>query len=429
LATVAAMDIYVATTGDDETGDGLVGNPYLTITRAYQDVPYTLRHLVHIHVAAGAYTDWPQGINNHYEVGGRLSFDGTAAMADVSAGPHTIAAGALVALTGSLTFDIPVVGGGLAVGAWDGLFMEMLDGAQSGSLYAIVENDATDIRIQGFYAMPSAGDTFKIIEPGAVVTLPAVDATIRSDGDDKQNSKDLNIVGMKLVASDSIKVDARFLRVACSIIDCASITFTNCDLVSSFAGADTSVLDVPAYVAGSIPAIMTDAVGGKYIFFQGMCSVVGVAFLRSLDMSSGSLDLIMSSIKNLVDYGIDAYRGILSIATTYIEAKSTHGALRLTDCGNFHIDGLYIQAGIAGIHVVRMSNGTISALTGVDANVTNGLLLANGSRLSINAAACVLVGATGAGTAVRWNSGAADSAYPAANLEVNDALGAQVVGT
>ena len=65
----------------------------------------------------------------------------------------------------------------------------------------------------------------------------------------------------------------------------------------------------------------------------------------------------------------------------------------------------------------------------MDANVTNALLIANGSRVSIEAASCTLLGASGAGHEIKWSSGAADSAMPAQNLEVNDALGAQVVGT
>jgi len=55
--TTADMDIYVATTGNDETGDGSSGNPYATIQHAIDTLPDLIAHSVTIHVADGTYNE------------------------------------------------------------------------------------------------------------------------------------------------------------------------------------------------------------------------------------------------------------------------------------------------------------------------------------------------------------------------------------
>ena len=55
--TTADMDIYVATTGSDETGDGSSGNPYATIQHAIDTLPDLIAHSVTIHVADGTYNE------------------------------------------------------------------------------------------------------------------------------------------------------------------------------------------------------------------------------------------------------------------------------------------------------------------------------------------------------------------------------------
>ena len=431
MATVAAMDIYVATTGDDDTGDGLVGNPYLTITRAYQDVPYTLRHLVHIHVAAGAYTDWPELIRNTYETGGRLSIDGTAAMADKAVGPYTVGGGAPVKLGDSVAYDVPVVGGGLTPGAWDGLFLEWLDGAQAGHICAIIENDATDVRIQGGWTVGGAGDKFKIVEPGVEVTLPAVTHAIEGDADGSEINV-LALVGMKLIASTRVTIKAKCLTVTASILDLEVVTTDDTKLDASYWGTITSFIDVPIFVTGwGAAGVVTDVGGGGAVSCKGNCELYGLTFIRSVDTLKSNFRITACAIKSVANYGIDAYTGVatFTLANVYIEAVVTKGAIQASYCGALSIGGLYVQEGLAALHIKRMCGAcTIAELGGVDANVTTALLLINGSSLVIAAATCTLVGATGAGTAVRWSSGAADSAYPAANLLVSDALGAQVVG-
>ena len=52
----ASKTIYVTTGGNDSTGTGAVGAPYLTVNRALQDIPYYLQHDVSINIGAGTFT-------------------------------------------------------------------------------------------------------------------------------------------------------------------------------------------------------------------------------------------------------------------------------------------------------------------------------------------------------------------------------------
>lgn len=53
----APADIYIATTGNDTTGDGTVGTPYATLGKAVSLLPATLGVSHTIHVADGTYTE------------------------------------------------------------------------------------------------------------------------------------------------------------------------------------------------------------------------------------------------------------------------------------------------------------------------------------------------------------------------------------
>ncbi len=54
-ASPIPADIYIATTGNDTTGDGTIGNPYLTLTHALGVLPDFLDSPCTIHVADGTY--------------------------------------------------------------------------------------------------------------------------------------------------------------------------------------------------------------------------------------------------------------------------------------------------------------------------------------------------------------------------------------
>ena len=56
-ATTQDMTLYVATTGNDTTGDGTQGGPYRTVMHALESLPPLILHQVTIIIASGTYTE------------------------------------------------------------------------------------------------------------------------------------------------------------------------------------------------------------------------------------------------------------------------------------------------------------------------------------------------------------------------------------
>ena len=101
----AVVPIYVATTGNDSTGAGTVGNPYLTIGRALQDVPVFVSQQYVIHLAAGTYYGevdvtgryFGTVANSLYKAA--ITFQGSTAVTPATAVLSSVASGALAGAT------------------------------------------------------------------------------------------------------------------------------------------------------------------------------------------------------------------------------------------------------------------------------------------------------------------------------------------
>jgi hypothetical protein len=175
--TSADMEIYVnGGTGNDATGTGAVGAPYATITRAYKDVPYVLRHAVQIHIATGTYTDWPDLVDNKIEGDGQLVFDGMDGLSDdegtLTSGTTTVVASAW---SGYIAYEatVQVTGSpGWSANEHRGKFIKVLTGANAGGIAAITGNTADTLSVfAGNATLPDTGDTFTVGVPLAVVNV------------------------------------------------------------------------------------------------------------------------------------------------------------------------------------------------------------------------------------------------------------------
>lgn len=429
--TTTDMDIYVnAATGSDVTGNGTAALPYATITKAFEDVPYFIKHVVHIHVAAGTYTAFPELIEHRMGEGGALSLDGTAALVDVDAGPFTTDAGGAVVLTDTYIADNPVVGGGLTPSAWAGKLLLGLSGGIDGVIGGIIDNDATDVRINMGYCLPAAGETFKIVEPGVEVQVPGGQRVrIKVDSDAQFP---MAIAGIKMTSSDQVDINAGYILTAASDLNLDALTLYNTVLYGGYYGTAipaASILDLPGIVGswGGGGVMSRPGTGLCTLYDSNLAQLVAI---RPVDVGGGVASIDAMAIVSVGDYGIDAYSRVTYLRAwgTYVKAKSTKGALQVSICRNLDIVGFFVQEALAGIHVTEGAGGFVASLHGVDANVGNGMLVGNGSSVVVEASSCDLAGASGAGHEVKWESGAADSAYPAANNVITDALGAQVVG-
>jgi len=403
-ATTINMDIYVNDATGDDANDGSVTHPYKTITRAYQDVPYILRHYVHIHIAAATYTDWPLVIDHRYESGSSLSFDGSAAMVDVAAGPYTVDAGP-VAYTGTYVVDIPVVGGGLVVNAFRGKQIQFLSGAIIGSIGGILSNTATVIRAQVGYTLPLAGATFKIIEPGVKITVPATPVEIRGNSHERYSL--FAIVGIEMSATEPVTFQGAAI-VPSSMFKMKNINFMGETFSGSYWGSvplanfidNAELRNAIATYWNSVGLI--DSNGAGYATLSGSL-VDNIASIRSIDVAQGDGYVSMCSISNPDDYGVDAYMIVtyLRVYGLFLDVKNTKFGLRATCCSGVDLSNVYVKKALYGIQVGVGTSVSIGDLTGTDADVANALYVGQGANVQVDMPGCTLVGAGGAGTAVK----------------------------
>lgn len=431
-ATTSDMDLYVATTGDDVTGDGSVGSPYATITRALQDVPKEIRHIVHVHVAAGTYADFPEEVN--FELigsGAAFSIDGTAAISVVDAGPYTIDVGGVAALGGTSTSLITVAGGGLMPAAWQGKFLRMLTGAAAGHLVACADNTASVATVQHSWSMLAPGDTFEIVEPGVEFSVAHNVGLKLSSG---TATPIRLLLGIKLTVQD-LTVSSGLWSMAGTVLDYRYGYFKGDADVSGYA-----FTSLPLALLADVPGILTGW-GGTWLCaappgtetttLNDAAKITGVCMIRSLDLAYGSPMVGNVTIyHDAATYGIDAYilLGGANLSSVSVRVPATRDAIGIKNTGYAALDLIHVTQARYAVLVGVGANAVINELRGVDANVTNALYVSQGSRVSTKATGCTLVGASGAGNAIKWASGAANSAYPAANNVVTDALGAQVAG-
>ena len=172
-ATTKNLTIWVSTTGDDTTGNGSAGKPYLTITKAFEQVPHVIRHKINVRIGAGAYTDWPRVIRHVAEGDGQLTVEGLGTPT-VVAGPFTLTGAA--DLGSGRGWDLTVATAGWGVDDYAGKFIRFTDTGDLIDRIIPVHRNSADI-IETLdtatygASIPAAGTTFNVIEPTVEVTL------------------------------------------------------------------------------------------------------------------------------------------------------------------------------------------------------------------------------------------------------------------
>lgn len=169
--TTANLDIYVNnSTGDDDTGDGSSGSPYLTLDRAWQAVPEVREHRVRLLLASTG-TDYDAPPNF---MGGRNEGNGSIAIIGVGApnsfaGPYTVTGVATEGVNAGLKISASAAG-------WptDGLygsFIRMLTGTRTNYTYPGFKNSSTDFWSIYYTNKPSNTDTFDAVLPAVTIVL------------------------------------------------------------------------------------------------------------------------------------------------------------------------------------------------------------------------------------------------------------------
>jgi len=177
--TQGNMDIYVSTTGNDVTGDGTVGNPYATATRAIDDIPLYVNHIVNVFFAAGVYSGWPKTVDVHTGETGEVRFQAVGSY-PVVAGPFAVVSRVA---EGSYGYRYTVSGVSWSVGQFYGLMIRYRTGANAGIQEFILKNSANSVSVMGPYYPLQPGDEFEIVNCPVRIEMPERNYRIHSAAD------------------------------------------------------------------------------------------------------------------------------------------------------------------------------------------------------------------------------------------------------
>ena len=136
--------LYVSTTGSDSTGDGSEGNPYATVNKAHQQIPYHIDDIYIIKIANGTYTETIDTIDHTYSSAGQLTLDGYEGVTQY-AGEFTSTSFAFLPEYGGAT--ITVAGSGWSVDDFYGKFLRVTSGVDVGTVIPIYKNTADTITV------------------------------------------------------------------------------------------------------------------------------------------------------------------------------------------------------------------------------------------------------------------------------------------
>jgi hypothetical protein len=182
--TKHALNIHLSPDGDDENGDGSLGNPFASWFRACQEVPDNIKHRVIIRAAAGTYTGFPQQMRHRIGPDGVLALE-CSDSPTVVAGPYTLTGVVQVGYdTGGAGQNLQVLGADWDIDQWYGKFVRMATGDYAGRCFFVHWSGGDEIHITApFWYAIAPGDTFEVVEPAVIINCERAPIfSIRSDG-------------------------------------------------------------------------------------------------------------------------------------------------------------------------------------------------------------------------------------------------------
>jgi len=172
--TTKDLDVYVSPAGSDTTGDGSIGKPFATVTRAYASVPRKVAHKVHIIVtgslvAAGSF---PRTIDPEYVEEGCLSIYGKAAPTRKATrgGPWTVTVSASV--TGGVARKVTIgAAAGWVADEFVGYWCRVVTGTNVGYTFPVYGNSTTYFFIPAATLSVCVDDTIEFITPAVKIPI------------------------------------------------------------------------------------------------------------------------------------------------------------------------------------------------------------------------------------------------------------------
>ena len=322
--TSAALELYVDPLGDDDLGDGSSSFPYLTITKAYSEVPKVLKHAVQIKIGAGTYTEFPAIIGNECQDDGQLIFDGVDGLSDDEG---TLTALAVTTVdAGAYFYDVQATGAAWVVDEHVGKFAVILTGTNAGKYCKIVSNTADVLRTHaGYESGIEITDTFTIGSPQVIVNVAAgINTTFAMI--DRESKVPIYSAVPQLARLGLCFISLNFAGNGLQVVGQCALGCVHIDAVSDYSlvlhgGSINSYLTFPVPAKVSFDADVLGT-GGKSCFivetmpiqFVGDFSVVGMAAIGILvDVTTfGSNGFIYAS-----------YIGYTQIAGGYVNLSAT----------------------------------------------------------------------------------------------------------
>lgn len=173
------LDIYVDGNNGDDVNIGTIPDaPLATLAEAERRIPDVIEHVVKVWIEPSA-TPYDWATVRDRTMRSRLYFIGGRSEDDLG---FTELLSSTAAQAGS-SDGVIVTSGGLGVNTFRGKTVEVLTGNAAGDLRIIAEHTDTDITpVLEFSADVQDGDTFRIVESGVLVNLPAHVSEVSSAG-------------------------------------------------------------------------------------------------------------------------------------------------------------------------------------------------------------------------------------------------------
>lgn len=457
LGTTEAIDLYVATTGNDLASGASASAPLATIDAALAKIPEVVRHKCHIRVAAGNYTSFPEAVNKRFEADGQLTIEGTGDPV-ASAGPFTLTT---YARSSNYTHSTWVVtGAGWTVDEFYGKWIRMTSGAAAGRSMPIFKNTADTITTPPMWTsstgLPASPDTFEIVDPPVAI---AVDHQVHFE-----HLNDLK--GCPTQSASTIFAASRMGIAALKF----NFTQTHQEYPFSMVGGNFEIQFSTFAVANGTSAAnavqalyaaratinswtLADPAGFDNALFDGNIfnfqlqfgatppfDTFGAATYYGSKQSSAKVTGLCSRAMHLVD-GTDNYFNEFTVARFHLmsEAKCNSSYFYCDNVGLGASSG-YGAVNIAQLAAIYLQYGHLEDTPGADAIVMSAmarLIIWNVSGNAANISGyAVSVGtmnqiafysaSTLAGTTndIWWTSNATASAWPTVDTLVTDSLGA-----
>lgn len=233
------QEVHIAPTGDDVTGDGTVGAPFKTFTRALQVIENkVVTKIFKIKPASGTYTEFPETNLIDPRISGQVVIDASGLTYPVVAGPFTVGTiagvGDINPFGNYLATDLsPTPVPSWSVDQFYGKFLHFTSGNYANQILPMWKNTEDTIRTKIDLLDFQVGDTFNVVDCPVRVE---VDHPIFFQGLNSGYSSIDYLHPQLVIAGVHFKIDVGSTDVYPFLLDNISAVMTYCNIVDMWAG-------------------------------------------------------------------------------------------------------------------------------------------------------------------------------------------------